>query len=43
MNVKPEELAWNDQGLIPAIVQDYYSKKTLMMAGRAWRSASGRR
>ncbi len=32
MNVKPEELAWNDQGLIPAIVQDYYSKKTLMMA-----------
>ena len=32
MNVKPEELNWNDQGLIPAIVQDYYSKKTLMMA-----------
>ena len=32
MNVKPDELAWNDQGLIPAIVQDYYSKKTLMMA-----------
>ena len=31
MNVKPEELAWNDQGLIPAIVQDYYSKKTLMI------------
>lgn len=32
INVKPEELTWNDQGLIPAIVQDYYSKKTLMMA-----------
>ena len=27
-----EELRWNEQGLIPAIVQDYYSKKVLMMA-----------
>lgn len=27
-----EDLAWNEQGLIPAIVQDYYSKKVLMMA-----------
>ena len=27
MNVKPEELAWNDQGLIPAIVQDQKERK----------------
>lgn len=31
-NFKIEELKFNDQGLIPAIVQDYYSKKVLMMA-----------
>ena len=27
-----DELKFNDQGLIPAIVQDHYSKKVLMMA-----------
>ncbi|MFI3250262.1 MAG: bifunctional phosphoribosyl-AMP cyclohydrolase/phosphoribosyl-ATP diphosphatase HisIE [Eubacteriales bacterium] len=26
------ELKWNDQGLIPAIVQDFYTKEVLMMA-----------
>ena len=30
--VKIEELKYNEQGLIPAVVQDHYSKKVLMMA-----------
>ena len=30
---KIDELKFNEKGLIPAIVQDHYSKKVLMMAG----------
>ena len=29
---KMDELKFNEKGLIPAIVQDHYSKKVLMMA-----------
>ena len=29
---KIDELKFNEKGLIPAIVQDHYSKKVLMMA-----------
>lgn len=32
MKFNIETLAWNEQGLIPAIIQDYYTKKVLMMA-----------
>ena len=31
-NFNIDELKFNEKGLIPAIVQDYYSKKVLMMA-----------
>ena len=37
---KIDELKFNEKGLIPAIVQDHYSKKVLM---RVWRSAFVRR
>ena len=36
-----DELKFNDQGLIPAIVQDHYSKKVLMMAWMLWGAVGG--
>ncbi|MDR0272031.1 MAG: bifunctional phosphoribosyl-AMP cyclohydrolase/phosphoribosyl-ATP diphosphatase HisIE [Clostridiales bacterium] len=31
-NVNPEKIKWNENGLIPAIVQDYYNGRVLMLA-----------
>ncbi|MCL2456599.1 MAG: bifunctional phosphoribosyl-AMP cyclohydrolase/phosphoribosyl-ATP diphosphatase HisIE [Defluviitaleaceae bacterium] len=31
-NVKSENIKWNESGLIPAIVQDYYNGRVLMLA-----------